>query len=280
MPVNPDIHYQKAEEDYHNANTDEEKINALKKMLSLAPSHKGAEILRKNIKTKIAKLRFSTTKQKELKKGGFQKISFKKEGAASVALLGVTNSGKSTLLKELTNANVKIASYEFTTKKPEYGILDYQGVKIQIIEIPAVVKNFLETELGPSLFSIIETCDLILLLFNDPSEKNLLDRELSTLKIKKIIYIEKEDIKEKIWKNLNLIKVYTKEPGKEKAYPPVALDKKSNVRDLGVKVHKDFIKKFKYSVVNGPSGKFKNQRVGLKHILKDDDIVEFHIEKN
>ena len=80
-------------------------------------------------------------------------------------------------------------------------------------------------------------------------------------------------------KNLNLIKVYTKEPGKPKAFPPVALDKGETVRNLGNKVHKDFIKSFDYSIINGPSAKFKNQRVGLKHKLKDNDIVEFHIKK-
>jgi uncharacterized protein len=279
MPINADIHYLKAKEEYEQASTDDEKLNCLKKMLSLSPSHKGAEVLRKEIKTKIAKLKYSTQKQKESKKGGFQKINFKKEGAATVALMGATNTGKSTLLKELTNAKIKIASYEFTTKKPEYGILDHKGIKIQIVEIPAIVENFYETELGPSLFSIVENCDLIVLMFNTPKEKSLLDRELSPLKLKKIIYIEKEDIKGKIWKNINLIRVYTKEPGKPKAHPPVALDKGSNVRDLGKKVHKDFIKQFRYSVINGPSAKFRNQRVGLKHKLKDDDIVEFHIEK-
>jgi len=279
MPVNPGVHYLKAKDEYESATGDEEKLTCLQKMLSLCPKHKGSESLQKEIKTKIAKLKYSAKKEKESKKGGYQKITFKKEGAASVCLLGTTNSGKSTLLKKLTNANVKIAPYPFTTKKPEVGVLDYHGVKIQIIEIPPIVENFLSTENGKALLAIVNSCDLIILLFNKPSEKTILDREFFEIKIKKIIYIEKEDIKEKIWANLNLIKVYTKEPGKPKAFPPVALEKRSTVRDLGNKVHKDFIKKFKYAIVNGPSAKFKNQRVGLKHKLKDEDIVEFHTEK-
>ncbi|MBU2640123.1 MAG: 50S ribosome-binding GTPase [Nanoarchaeota archaeon] len=279
MPVNPGVHYLKAKEEYEQATTDETRLACLKKMLSLCPKHKSSENLQKEIKTKIAKIKYSTQKQKELKKGSYQKISFKQEGAATICLVGKTNTGKSTLLKELTNANVTIASYPFTTKKPEFGILDYEGIKLQIVEIPAITENFSESDLGPSLLAIIKESDLIIFMFNTPSEKSLLDRELNEVKVKKIIYIEKENIREKIWKNLNLIKAYTKEPGKPKAHPPVALEKGSIVRDLGLKVHKDFIKNFDYAVVNGPSAKFKNMRCGLKHKLKDNDIVEFHIKK-
>lgn len=279
MAVNPGIHYLRAKEEYESASSDEEKLSCLQKMLSLCPKHKSSEHLQKEIKTKIAKLKESTLKEKASRKGSFQKLSFKKEGAATVALVGTVNTGKSTLLKELTNANVLIASYPFTTKKPEFGVMDYFGIKIQIVEIPAIAENFLDTEDSRSLLGIINSCDLVVLLFNTPSEKKILDVELSNVKAKKIIYIEKENIKEKIWKNLNLIKVYTKEPGKPKAFPPVALDKGETVMDMGLRVHKDFIKNFDYAIVNGLSAKFKNQRVGLKHKLKDNDIVEFHIKK-
>ena len=83
---------------------------------------------------------------------------------------------------------------------------------------------------------------------------------------------------DKIWKSLDIIKVYTKQPGKSPDYPPVALDKGSIVRDLAKTVHKDFLKNFKYAVINGSSAKFKDQRVGLNHKLADDDIIEFHVK--
>ncbi|MAG52386.1 MAG: hypothetical protein CMH62_00315 [Nanoarchaeota archaeon] len=277
MPVNPGVHYLKAKDEYEEAIGDENKLRCLQKMLSLCPKHKSSETLQKEIKTKIAKLKYSTKKEKEAKKSGFQKITFRKEGAASIALVGTVNSGKSTLLKKLTKAKVRIASYPFTTKKPEVGVLDYKGIKIQIIEIPAIVENFSSTEDSKALLGIIKSCDLIIFLFNEPSEKTILDRELSSIKIKKIIYIEKENIKEKIWSNLNLIKVYTKEPGKPKAFPPVALEKKSKIKDLAGHVHKDFIKKFRYARVWGKSAKFKGMQCGLNHVLKDDDIVELHL---
>lgn len=279
MPTNAGYEYFEAKKKYDEAQSDEERLKGLNEMLRASPKHKSSERLVADIKTKITKLKAKIEKQKASRKGSFQKLNFKKEGAATVVLVGTVNSGKSTLLKKLTNANVEIASYPFTTKKPEYGILDYFGIKIQIVEIPAIIENFIDTENGRSLLGIINSSDLVILLFNTPLDKKILDSELTDVKIKKIIYIEGEDIKDKIWKNLDLIKVYTKEPGKTKAYPPVALDKGSTVEDLGMKVHKDFIRKFDYAIVNGLSVKFKNQRVGLKHKLKDDDIVEFHIKK-
>ena len=276
MPINADIFYQKAEEEYLKSDSPEEQLQCLQKMLSLAPNHKGSEKLRKGIKTKIAKLRESL--KKSSKKGSFQKISIKREGAALISIVGPTNSGKSTLLNKLTNANTLVADYKFTTKKPVQGILDYHGIKLQLIEIPAIVENFSKTENGPSLLSLIKSSDLIIFMFDSPKEKSLLDKELSNINVKRIIYNNEKNFTDKIWISLDIVKVYTKQPGKSKDYPPIALDKGSTVRDLAKSVHKDFLKNFKYAVVNGSSAKFKDQRVGLSHKLLDDDVVEFHIK--
>lgn len=274
MPVNAGIEYGKAEEEYLEANTPEEKLIALQKMLSLCPKHKGSEKLQKEIKEKIKKIKESI--KKAVKKGGFQKVAIKKEGAALIVIVGTTNSGKSTLLNKLTNANARVADYPFTTKEPIQGVLDYKGIKLQMVEIPAIVEDFRETELGPSLLNLIRNSDLIILTFNTPEEKKLLDKELANINIRRIIYNNEEHFEEKIWSSLSIIKVYTKQPGKEKDYPPVALKKGSAIEDLTLVVHKDFTKNLKYAVVNGKSAKFSGQRVGLKHRLEDDDVVEFH----
>ncbi|MAG45587.1 MAG: hypothetical protein CMH63_02325 [Nanoarchaeota archaeon] len=276
MPVNAGIHYQKAEEDYLKANGPEEQLICLQKMLALCPKHKSSEKLQKSIKEKIAKLKYSQEKQASVKKGGYQKFSIKKEGASIICIVGTTNSGKSTLLKKLTNAKVKIAEYPFTTKEPVQGILDYEGILLQIVEIPALTEDFEETEDGPALLGIINHSDLIILTFNTPKEKTLLDKELSNVKTKKIIYNNEEKFENKIWDSLNIIKVYTKQPGKPKEHPPVALPKKSTIKDLTRTVHKDFTKNLKYARVWGKSAKFKGMQCGLKHVLADNDIVELH----
>ncbi|MEK6862484.1 MAG: GTPase, partial [Nanoarchaeota archaeon] len=152
MPVNPGQEYQVAERGYTEAKTVKEKIRALENMLKLAPKHKSAEKLLKQIKTNLAKYKRLEEREKEIKlkaKKSKYQISIKKEGAAQIVIVGLTNTGKSTLLNKLTNAKPLIAPYEFTTKKPEVGTMDYKGIKLQVVEFPAVTENFEEKEKGP-----------------------------------------------------------------------------------------------------------------------------------
>lgn len=277
MVVNPDIHYQKAEKEYLGANTTSEKMSALKNMLSLAPKHKGAENLVRQIKERIAKLK--AKQQKEIKQRKSSKsIAIKKEGAATVCLVGTTNSGKSTLLSKLTNAKPEIAEYEFTTKKPEIGTMDYYGIKIQIIEIPAVVKNFIDSQNGPAYLAIIRNSDLIVLMYKTNEERRMLEEELEDVNVDRIYYDHSEDFHNKLWKKLDLLKVYTKTPSKPKEYPPIAFKKGVCVKDVAEKIHKDFIKKFKFARVWGKSVKHEGARVSLNHILEDNDVVELHVK--
>ena len=86
-----------------------------------------------------------------------------------------------------------------------------------------------------------------------------------------------EDLKEKIFKALEIIRVYTKTPGtKPDMNDPIILKNNSTIKNAAEEVHKDFKAKLKYALVWG-SGKFDGQRVGPEHILKDGDIIELHI---
>jgi len=277
MPTNVTPQYQKAEQEYYEAETSEQKLKALRHMLSLAPTHKGAEKLRKEIKQKLAKIKYVQEKEKQSKKSGFS-LMIKKEGAATASIVGTPNSGKSTLLKQLTNANPEIADYPFTTKKPEVGTLDYKGIKIQIIELPAITENYLDTQNGPTFMSIVRSSDLIILCYNDEAELKLLKKELKISDIDlPLISSKEENLQDKIWQKLKLVKIYTKQPGKPKSFPPIAFKKGSTIKDLAGRVHKDFTKKFKFARIYGPSAKFEGQRVGLDHKLKDEDVVELHL---
>ncbi len=274
MPVNPGFEYQRAEREFSEARTVQEKLKILYEMLKTCPKHKGSENLQKEIKDKIAKYKKLQEKEKLQKKKSGGAHAIKKEGAATVCILGTTNSGKSTLLKQLTKAKVKVSQYPFTTIKPEIGILDYNGVKIQLIEIPAITENYLDNPQGPFNLGVVRLADLIIIMGNI----NLVKKELKKADIKKdyIIYTGQE-LKGKIWNKLGLIKVYTKEPGKKPKFPPVPLKKGSTIKDFAREVHQDFVKKFKYARIWGKSARFDGQRQGLTHKLKDNDIVELHI---
>ncbi len=274
MPINATPQYQKAEEEYALARTSEEKLRVLQKMLMLAPKHKGAEPLLAEIKSKISKCKKSLDKEKKSKKGGFS-LSIKKEGAAQVYIVGTTNSGKSTLLKRITNANPLIAEYEFTTTKPEIGIMDYGGVQIQVIELPAIVENYTNTENGPMYLGLIRQADLLIIcgdhkLVLDELMKADIDRNY-------LIYKNDENIKDMIWNRLGIIRVFTKQPGKKPSVKPIALKKGDTIREMAEYIHKDFIKRFRFARVWGKSVKHKAQTVGINHILSDEDIVELHM---
>jgi len=287
MPVNPGIQYQLAEKEFQEADTVPAKLKALHNMMAKVPRHKGSEGLQKEIKEKISKYKKIAEKEKKSKKGSSY-LSVKKEGDASVVILGVPNSGKSTLLSQLTNAKPLISPYEFSTKKPEVGILDYKGVKIQMVELPALVKDYVSLGKGPFYLSVVRNFDLIVYLLKDEDTKKQLDLLYSELDKndlkKKIIFyggkfkLSLDELRNKIWNSLGLIKVYTKNLEKKKPdYPPVALKKGSNVRDLALVVHKDFVKRFKFARVWGKSVKHVGTMVGLDHVLKDEDIIELHI---
>jgi uncharacterized protein len=281
MPTNVSPEYQKAEKEYFLAETLSDKIRCSQKMLSTLNKHKGTENLEKEIKQRISKYKSLLEKEKQARKGKGGGISVKKENAAQVVLIGKTNSGKSFLLSKITNATPLVADYEHTTKIPEIGTMEYNGVPIQVVEIPAITENFLEKDKGPMFLGIIRGADLIVILAEDKKEEKFIKNELDLAGIKgtRIVVRKKDDpyhIKNKIWSSLNLIYVFTKTPGKKKDYPPVALRKGSSIKELALNVHKDFVKKFDFAKVWGKSAKHEGMKCGLKHILQTNDIIELH----
>ena len=87
-----------------------------------------------------------------------------------------------------------------------------------------------------------------------------------------------EELKELIFDRLDLIRIYMKEPGKEADLEvPLIIEKSSSVRDVCSKLHRDFVDKFKFCRVWGKSAKFPGQKLALKHVLKDNDVLEIHL---
>ncbi len=86
------------------------------------------------------------------------------------------------------------------------------------------------------------------------------------------------DLKDLIFNKLNLMRIYLKEPAKEADLKvPLIMSVNCNVRDVCNKLHRDFVKKFKFARVWGKSAKFGGQKLMLKHRLKDSDILELHL---
>ena len=85
-------------------------------------------------------------------------------------------------------------------------------------------------------------------------------------------------LKEKIFQHLDFIRVYMKEPRKEADMKePMIIFRDATIKDICDKTHKDFAKKFKFARVWGKSAKFPGQRLMLKHVMKDKDILEINL---
>ncbi len=180
MPANVTFEFEKARMNYEQANSAEAKLAALLEMQRFAPSHKGAENLRRDISRKIAAVRREIDRRKKQEKKASRKsLSVPKEGVGQIAIVGLPNSGKSTLLKALTAVDVEIAPYEFTTTKPVVGMLDFHGAKIQLVEIPAIVKGSSDGKFnGLQLLAVVRNADAIVLAVKSGDEEKILKEEL------------------------------------------------------------------------------------------------------
>jgi small GTP-binding protein len=122
-----------------------EKLRLMEEFLSLVPKHKGTAKLCAQVKKQMAILRreIEESKRKRVAKSG-PKFFVEKEGAAQVVIIGLTNVGKSSLLKALTNAKVEVSPIPYTTKEPIPGMLSYEDIQFQLIEAPALMEGAAE----------------------------------------------------------------------------------------------------------------------------------------
>ncbi len=122
-----------------------QRILRMEEFLSLVPKHKGTLKLRGQVKKQMAVLRkeIDEKKHKRVGKSG-SRFFLEKEGAAQIAIIGLTNSGKSSLLAAVTNAKPVISPAPYSTREPLPGILSYEDIGFQMIEAPALMEGAAE----------------------------------------------------------------------------------------------------------------------------------------
>jgi ribosome-interacting GTPase 1 len=328
MPANLTPQYLEAELKFKQAKTAPEKIKALEVMMAVIPKHKGTERLRGQLKSRMAKLKEELQRRPAVARAE-QAYNIKREGAAQVVLLGLPNSGKSSLLSQITGASSEVADYPFTTQKPIPGMMKYENLQIQLVDTPPIQLDHTE----PGFPNLIRSADALLLLVDlteDPIfQMDILLEQLNKMRIKvagkgpipspepgwaslrallvgnkcdvrnaleayqriearfgdafPILPISakegmnSDELKKEIYQVLDILRVYTKVPGKEADLTePVILKKGSTVGDVAASVHKDFVAKLRYAKIWG-SGKFEGQMVKRDYLVSEGDVIELHI---
>jgi hypothetical protein len=275
MPANVTFEYAQAQKKYLEARTREEKLVALEEMLRTAPKHKGAANLLKELKRRLAKLK---AQEEGGKKGARRITSLPKEGDVQICMIGLTQSGKSTLLSKLTNTMPEISNRPYTTNRPEMGVAEWTGVKIQLVEIPSTFH--------PQHMAVCRNADGIMWVYDSTKDMARQWSELDDIRHKfKLdkpgVDVEgKKDVKpdelfSRLWAKLGLIRIYTKEPGGKIQTKALVLKEGTTVKNAARVLHQDFVKFFRYARVWG-SARFPGEKVGLDYKLKDKDVLEIH----
>jgi ribosome-interacting GTPase 1 len=388
LPTNVTPEFDKQRQIYEDTDDLAQRIVELEKLLSLAPRHKGAERMVGDYRKKLAQLKAKVEKQREqerTRKGtrGAEEGVIRKEGAGQVCLLGVTNSGKSTIINSVTNAELDVGDYPFTTPIPTPAMLTLEDINIQLVEIPGLFKGFRESGMGRQALAVARNTDCIALVVDLSQDIDMqmdiilseldgarvrLNREQSAVRIERVglgghmIYGAQnyqgdiEEVKEylrarrisniivrlqkpatfeqlvdamdasvayvralviatkgdvpgsedrfaeltekygkrfetfpisaktgenldgmkwALYDHLDILRVYTKIPGKKREDKPIVLPEGAIVEDAAAKVHKElFVERFRAAVIFRANDKIKRRQVGLGYPLEDGDILQ------
>src|SRR6266571_782567 len=316
MPANLTPQYMEAEKRFKQAGSIEEKVAALEEMMATIPRHKGTEKLQADLKKKMSALRRETEEHK--KTGRRESFVIEREGARQLALVGAPNCGKSQLLRSLTNATPEVADYPYTTRIPIPGMLIFENVRLQLVDLPPISPEFTESWVA----QIIRNADAVLWIV-DLSDDDVLDKLEETrtfltnahadLEKMKVLMVgnkndapgageravivrevyqgrflmttisasaaspeEIEQFKRVVYDFLDVVRVYTKAPGKKPDFTdPYVVARGSTVLNVAEKVHRDFVANLKYARIWG-EGKTDGIIVPRDFVISDGDVLELH----
>ena len=357
-----------------------EKIKAIQDEMAKTQLNKATEHHIGLLKAKIAKLK-REQEDRDVKKSGVKSDGFdvRRTGDATVVFIGLPSVGKSTLLNKLTGAKSAVGAFQFTTLTVVPGMMEYKGAKIQILDLPGIIKGASTGKgLGKRILSVARSADLVLLILDvfQPYHEDVLVKELGNIGIrlnqlppnitvekasmggiaiaqqvrmeritekhlkdilhlygiisarvviredvtseqladhmagnvsysKSLTILNKIDLvddkfltniksklktdvlevsanadiniellREKIYAKLSFIRIYMRPKGGETDYEePLIAREGDSVEDICNKLHRRMRREFRYGMVWGKSVKFGGQRVGLSHILQDEDVL-------
>jgi hypothetical protein len=159
MPTNLPPEYFEVEKRYKAAESPAERAATLEELIGVIPKHKGTDKLRADLRRRLSKLKSAAQARKGT---GHYTSAYRidREGAGQAVLVGPTNVGKSTLVASLTNAAPETGPAPYTTWQPTPGMMPYENIQIQLIDTPALNRDYVE----PELWHLLRQADVVLLM--------------------------------------------------------------------------------------------------------------------
>jgi ribosome-interacting GTPase 1 len=191
MPANLSPEYKTAEAAYRKAREPRERLDCLREMLRTIPKHKGTERLQADIKARIKELGDEIDVGRRGGGHGGPALVIRPEGAAQLALIGPPNAGKSLLHARLTASGAHDAPYPFTTRFPQPGMMPYEDIHYQLVDLPAVASE----HPVPWLQATLQSADAALLVVDlaEPSCVEQIEDVHANLKSRRIALTQQWD---------------------------------------------------------------------------------------
>jgi small GTP-binding protein len=277
-----------------------ERVRELRAILAELPGYKNGPYadIRKWVEVQLDQTR---TRKRVVHRDS---ISVRREGAAQIALVGLPNAGKSSLLQALSNIQIKTGAYAFTTTRPVPALTRIGGVLVQLVEIPGLIEGAAEGRGGARpLLGVLRGADAILFCHDaaapaadlravmdevgaagiarpaaivatksDEADGALLRAAFPHLEVVEVSVLDDESVERlrgTIWGMTGLMRIYLRD-GED----PIAVRPPATVADVADSIHHELGARCTGARVWGPSARFAGQRVGRAHILADGDTVE------
>src|SRR5438093_378069 len=256
----------------------EEQIKAVEDEIQKTPYNKATQHHIGRLKAKLARLKDEQETRRLKGGGGGPSYAVKKSGNATVGLVGFPSVGKSTLLNQITDATSEVAAYDFTTLDVIPGLMEHRGAKIQVLDMPGLIRVLAGNRGFLRAFVVVNKIDLVSSDYVKQLQAKLPGWKLVPISAEKGVGLTR--LKDEIYSTLRFMRVFLKPQGKEADMAdPMIVKQDSDVGMVCDAIHRDWRKRFRYANVWGPSAQFPGQKVGLDHPLKDSDVLTIVLRK-
>ena len=282
------------------------RVNELRVILAELPGYKNGPYadLRKWVEGELVETR---ARSRTLNRDS---ISFRREGAAQVAVAGPPNVGKSSLLQALSEIEIRTGDFAFTTLRPVPAVTRIRGVLIQLVEIPGLIEGAHQDRGGGrALLGVLRGADAILLCHvagADPGALLTVRSELAaagivlptalaatkldeapdgsvetlaaavpdiqTVPVSVLDDDSLDRVRDAVWSLTGLIRVFLRK-GEEIDERPLALRPGATVEDVADAIHHELARRCTGARIWGPSVRHPGQKVGRDHAVSDGDVV-------